>query len=411
MAAKKGMMMETLTVPVADWLDPAELEADPYPIYRRLRDESPVAYVPFMGSYVVSRYAGCHYVETSPELFASDPQSSTLGTMRRTMGGPSMMDTDDPQHSVERGPVNPGLRPKAIREQWTEAFNANTRVYLDALAEAGPEAADLNRTLASPLATKNLMDVLGISGVEVETVRDWSAVLMEGLCNVTDDPDVWNRVDGVRDDLDALLGELIPYLRRNPDNTFTSALVSAGRPVEAILANVKLALSGGINEPQHAITSSVWTMSEHPEQRATVLADPERWPGALEEVLRWLSPLSNIPRRTRQDVEIDGVVIPAGSATASLIASANRDEREFDRPDVFDIDRERRPNLAFGAGPHQCAGIWIARWSIGSIALPMLYRRFEGLKNADDREATWAGFVARGLVEHPVTWTKDRGVS
>ena len=225
------------------------------------------------------------------------------------MGRATMIDTDDPQHSQERGPVNPGLRPRAIKTQWTTAFEENTRFYLDALADAGPDEADLNKVFASPLATKNLMDLLGIRGVEVERVRIWSAVLMEGLCNVEDDPEVWRTVDTVRDEVDTLVRELIPYLRAKPDNTFTSALVAAGRPDEAILANVKLALSGGINEPQHAITSTVWALSEHPEQRADLLTDPESWPDALEEVLRWVSPLSNIPRRARRDVEIEGVVI------------------------------------------------------------------------------------------------------
>jgi cytochrome P450 len=400
--------MVATTAPIADWIDPGQLEEDPYPVYRKLREQSPVAYVPFMASYVVSRYEACRFIETTPEIFAADPGGSALGTMRRTMGQATMIDTDDPQHSEERGPVNPGLRPRAIKEQWTGSFEANARFYMDALADAGPDHADLNSAVASPLATKNLMDLLGIRGVDVETVRDWSAVMMEGLCNVEDDPAVWRKVDAVREQLDTLLRELIPYLRANPDNTFTSALVAAGRPEQAILANVKLALSGGINEPQHAITSTVWALSQHPDQRAALLADPASWPDALEEVLRWVSPLSNIPRRARCDVEIDGVLIPEGSGVAALIASANRDESVFDRADVFDIRREKKPNLAFGAGAHQCAGIWVARWSIGSIAMPMLYERFEGLRNADDRDSAWAGFVARGLVDHPVTWDRDR---
>ncbi|XPP27130.1 MAG: cytochrome P450 [Leucobacter sp.] len=398
-----------MAAPIVDWIDPDQLEADPYPIYRRLREEYPVAYIPFMGSYVVSRFDDCRFVETNPELFASDSGGSALGTMRRTMGRATMLDTDDPQHSLERGPVNPGLRPKAVKEQWTEAFEANTRYYLDRLADAGPEQAELNSIVASPLTTKNLMDFLGIRGVEVEKVRDWSRTIMDGLCNVTDDAEVWHAVDEVRGEVDALLAELIPYLRKNPDNTFTSALVSAGRPDEAIQANVRLALSGGINEPQHAITSSVWSLSEHPEQREDLLANPQLWPDAFEEVLRWVSPLSNIPRRARQDVEIAGFTIPEGSGTAALIAAANRDETVFDRADAFDIRRPKQPNLAFGAGAHQCAGIWVARWSIGSIALPRLYERFAGLRNAEDRDAHWSGFVARGLTEHPVTWDLDRG--
>jgi cytochrome P450 len=225
------------------------------------------------------------------------------------------------------------------------------------------------------------------------------------------DAQTWTRVDEVRSEVDALLDELIPYLRKNPDGTFTSALVEAGRPEDSIKANVRLALSGGINEPQHAITSIVWALSEHPEQRADVLANPELWPDVFEETLRWLSPLGFVPRGVIEDVEIAGVPVPAGSMVASLLASANRDDAAFPNPDMYDIRRPKTAHLAFGAGPHQCAGAWVARWSIGSIAVPMLYERFEGLRNATDRQANWFGFVFRGLMEHPVTWDRDRGTA
>ena len=396
-------------VPVAGWMDPVEMARDPYPFYARLRAESPVAYVPFMGSYVVATYDECRYLETSPAVFASDSGGSNVGTMRRTMGDATMLDTDDPHHAEMRAPVNPVMRPKAMKERWSEAFAENTRFYLDRLAEAGPDGADLNTVVASPLATKNLMVVLGLRDVPVETVRVWSGTLMEGLGNVLDDSDTWARVDAVREDIDLVLREVIARVRAHPDDTFISALDSAGHPEGSILANVKLALSGGINEPQHAITSIIWSLSEHPDQRALALAEPERWPHVFDEVLRWLSPIHQIPRRARQDVELCGVRIPADSGVAGIVASANRDESIFENADTFDIRRSRKSNLAFGAGVHQCLGVWMARWAIGAIAVPMLFERFEGLSNANDREASWFGFIARGLVEHPVTWDRDRG--
>lgn len=400
------MSSATMTAPVADWIDPQQLHVDPYPIYERLRTESPVAYVPFMNSYFLSTYDAVQFMETTTTIFRSDPGDSM---MRRMMLTPTMVDTDEPQHSIERAPVNPGLRPRAVKERWTGAFEENTRFYLDRLADAGPDAADLNKDLASPLATKNLMDVLGFRGVEVQVVRDWSRDMVAAIGNVLQDPDIWTRAEVVRGEVDALLDELIPYLRAHPDGTFTSALVSADRPDASIKANVRLALTGGINEPQHAITSIVWTLTEHPDQRADVLADPELWPAVFEETLRWRSPLGFLLRGAREDVEIEGVPVPAGSSVVGLIASANRDARVFADPDVFDVHRPKTPNLVFGVGPHICAGAWIARWSIGSIAMPMLYRRFPGLRTAEDRDARWFGFIFRGLQEHPVTWDRDEG--
>jgi cytochrome P450 len=242
-------------------------------------------------------------------------------------------------------------------------------------------------------------------------VRHWSATLIEGISNVTDDPDVWRRVDAVRQEVDAHLAETIPYYRKHPDNTFTSALVAGGLADDAIAANVRLAITGGINEPQHAVTSIVWALSEHPEKRDAVLADPALWPDVFEETLRWISPLALIPRQAREDTVFEGVRIPKGGRMTALIASANRDKTVFTDPDLFDIRRPKVPNLAFGAGVHMCAGMWAGRWSVGSIAVPMLFRRFRGLRNADDRESVWSGFAARGLQKHPVTWDDDRGES
>jgi cytochrome P450 len=394
------------TSPVADWMDPAELVRDPYPAYARLRRESPVAWAPFLDSFVATTYDASRFVKMNPDVFTAESGGTT---MRRTMQRHSMIDVDDPQHATERAPVNAVLRPKAIKENWTETFEANTRHYLDLLADAGPDKADLNALVASPLATKNLIDLLGVRGVDVDVVRNWSATLMEGLSNVTDDQAVWAKVDAVREQVDAHLAEMIPYYRKHPDNTFTSALVAGGLPDEAVAANVRLANTGGINEPQHAVTSIVWALTEHPDQRRAVLADQGLWPEVFEQTLRWISPLGYLPRHARNDIVLEGVHIPKGSTVAVLIASANREEGIFANADTFDIRRPKLTNFTFGAGVHMCAGMWAARWSIGSIEMPMLYRRFEGLRTAEDREATWSGFVTRGLQTHPVIRDKDRG--
>jgi cytochrome P450 len=359
-----------------------------------------------LGAFVLARYESSKYMEMNPEIFTAEAGETT---MRRTMNGSSMIDVDDPQHALERGPVNSILRPKAIKQNWTGAFRENTRFYLDRLADAGPDGADLNRDVAAPLAAKNLIDLLGLRDIGAEDVRRWSSSLIEGISNVADDPEVWARVDVTRAEIDANLAELAPYLRRHPDNSFASAMAQAGLPDDVVAANVRLAISGGINEPQHAITSMVWALSEHPEQRDAVLADPDLWPAVFEETLRWVSPLGFIPRRAVADTEVEGVTIPAGSTVIALISSANHDESVYDDAERFDIHRSAPVNFAFGGGVHVCAGMWAARWSVGGIALPMLYERFAGLRTDDRRPSGFVGFAARGLPTHPVTWDRDGG--
>lgn len=392
--------------PVADWVNPGEMLADPYPTYERLREESPVAWVPAMNSVMVTSYDACRQIEMDSATFSA--QSST-NLMPRTMGHPTMLNFDDPEHEVVRRPINSGLRPKAMKEIWAPVFERNTRLYLDALAHRGPDDADLNRDFAAPLASQNLMDLLGITGVDPETVRRWSSALIAGLGNISQSEETWSVVDAARAEIDSLLDELVPHLRAHPDHSFTSALVAAGLPDEVVGANVKLALSGGMNEPQHAITSMVWLLSEHPDQRDAVLDDPATFVDVFDETLRYISPVGYIPRVVQRDTELEGVAIPAGSLTSSMVGSANRDRHQFDAPDVFDIHREKRAHFAFGSGVHLCAGMWAAKWSVGHIAVPLLYERFRGLRSAEDRESHWWGFIFRGLTAHPVTWDDDRG--
>ncbi|ALU73455.1 unspecific monooxygenase (plasmid) [Rhodococcus erythropolis R138] len=391
--------------PVAEWLDPQQLLEDPYPAYSRLRRESPIAWVPFMDSYVASLYEDCRTLEMTTEVFVSSGDSPA----RRAIGRSSMIDTDDPEHREIRKPVNSGLRPKVIKERWGGAFEKNARFYLDVLADQGPRNADLNSAFAAPLAAKNLIDLLGLGDVDVDDVRNWSSTLMLGVANTDDDEGVWAQVDATRTQIDDHLTEVLRFLRHHPDDTFTSALAAAGLPEDVIKANVKLAIAGGINEPQHAVTSMVWSLSEHPEQRELVLNDPVHWPAVFDETLRWISPLGLVVRVAAEDTVLRGVSIPAGSNVTGLVASANRDASIFSEADDFDITRQKIVSLAFGSGVHMCAGMWAAKWAIGNIAVPMLYRRFEGLRTATDRESPWFGFVVRGLQHHAVTWDQDRG--
>ena len=132
---------------VADWVDVAELASDPYPTYARLRAESPVAWVPQLNKFLVTNYAGCHTVEQDQEIFSANVSGAT---MTRAIGAQPMLRKDDPEHSVDRAPVNPVLRPKSIKEVWGPVFERNAETYLENVAELGPEEADLNRDYAAP---------------------------------------------------------------------------------------------------------------------------------------------------------------------------------------------------------------------------------------------------------------------
>jgi cytochrome P450 len=273
---------------------------------------------------------------------------------------------------------------------------------MDDLREHGPEA-DLSRIYAGPLAAQNLIDLLGLREASVYDMQRWSRAFIAGYANLYDDPAVWLRCDEAQNEIDGLLAELIPHLRNNPDGSMIAAWAASDLPSEKIAANVKLSVSGGMNEPEHVLTGAVWALSRHPDQRARVLADPGLWPAVFDETVRWLSPIGMYPRQTTTTVTLEGIDLPTAAPIGVVIGAANRDTTVFPEANSFDISRPKQPHLGFGSGVHLCAGHWVARISLGEIALPLLFRTFPGLRTEPERPAEWHGWVFRGITKMPVT--------
>ncbi|MDN5858742.1 MAG: cytochrome P450 [Pseudonocardia sp.] len=393
----------TATAPSADWVDPAAMLKDPYATYDRLRAMAPVVRVPVLNRYLATTFEACRAIEADQQTYSASVRGSGA-TMARALGAAPMLRKDDPDHVAERGPINPPLRPKRIREHWVPLFERNARTYLADLLEKGPGEADLNHDYAAPLAAKNLVDMLGLRGTDPRDMTRWSHAFIAGIGNLHDDPDIWARCDTAQREVDALLDELVPRLRTAPDASITSALANAGIGDEQVRANVKLTISGGMNEPQHMVTNIVWALSRHPDQRERVLAHPTLWPAVFDETVRWLSPIGMYPRETTTATVLDGIALPARATLGVVVAAANRDPAAFERPAEFDIARPKQPHLGFGSGVHLCAGHWAARISIGEIAVPLLYEHLPTLRTEPRRSQAWFGWVFRGLTDLPVTW-------
>jgi cytochrome P450 len=400
----------TTTSPVppatADWVDPTTMLRDPYETYDRLRTLGPVVWVPVLNRHLATSFEACRAIEADQETYSANVSGSGA-TMARALGARPMLRKDDPDHAAERGPVNPVMRPKRIRETWVPRFERNARTYLDALLERGPDEADLNRDYAAPLAAHNLVDMLGLHGTSPADMTRWSHAFIAGIGNLLDDADIWARCDTAQREVDALLDELVPHYREHPDGSMTSAWANSGLPDAAVASNVKLTISGGMNEPQHMITNIVWALSRHPEQRNRVLARAGLWPAVFDETVRWLSPIGMYPRETTTATVLEGVELPARATLGVVVGAANRDPAAFERPHTFDIWRPKRPHLGFGSGVHLCAGLWAARISVGEIAVPLLYDRLPGLRTDPRRSEGWDGWVFRGLTSLPVTWTPE----
>lgn len=396
--------MNTITTaPIADWLDPGQMAIDPYPTYSRLRDMGPVVYAPALNRFVITTHEAVSGSEQRPDLFSSS--LTTNLTMVRALGSAPMLRKDDPDHERERSAINPTLRPRQVNSVWSPRFEQTVQYWLDRLAEIGPDDADLNRDFAAPVASQNLIDLIGFpTDVTVGSMHRWSTDYIAGIGNIHDDPDVWTRCANSQAEVNEVLDELLPRLRREPDSSVTSHLLQVGLDDDAVRANVHLTISGGMNEPQHVITNMVWAFSTHPGQAEMVRSGQIDWGSAFEETVRWISPIGMAPRETTAETEWAGVVLPARANVGLLFACANRDETVFAHADRFDVRRNARGHLGFGAGSHMCAGRWAAKAAVGEKALPALYKRFPQLRADETRQAKWHGWVFRGLTHLPVTW-------
>ncbi len=387
--------------PTADWVDMGELARDPYDTYRRLREMGPVVWVPVLNRYLCLSYSGCRALEADQETFTS---SASAPAHTRALGGATMLGKDDPEHAVERAPINRAMRPKNVRAAWAPLFERNARTCLETLVQAGPDAADLNRDFAGPLAARNLADVLGIRNAQPEDMVRWSTAFIDGQFNLLDDPAVWERADAARQEVDALLDELVPHYRAHPDASLISAWAGSGLSRDDVYTDVKLTIAGGLNEPKHMVSTLVWALTENPEQRELLEAEPGLWTDAFDEGVRLVSPIGLVLRQTTRATTLAGVDLPPGAIVSPVLAAANRDPQVYEQPDAYDLRRPKVAHLGFGSGTHQCAGHWAARIGIGEIAVPTLYRDLTGFRIDARRPVSWFGFVFRGLAEAPVTW-------
>lgn len=388
-----------LEAPVADWVTIPDLYRDPFPIYRRMREEAPVHWVPAVNRYMVTSYAACHAVEQDADMFSADETGSL---MKRAMGH-SMLRKDDPEHKVERDAYGSTLRPGTIKKHWAAIFEENNRKYLDELIVKGP-GSDFVRDYAAPFAAENLRLICGFYNSTQEDLQRWSQDMIDGTGNYADDPAVWAKSETASSEVDAAIDEMLPYFKENPDHSLLSGLASMPIPLEAIRANLKMTIGGGLNEPRDVLATTVWALLSNPAQLADVLADPRLFSNAFEESVRWVAPIGMYPRQTTRETVLGGIRLPAGARLGVVLGAANRDPAIFADPESFDIHRPKRPHLGFGGGAHFCAGTWIARAQVAQVAMPALFDKLPGLRLDPTQATVDAGWVFRGLVKMPVLW-------
>jgi cytochrome P450 len=386
---------------IGDQVSLEELERDPYPIYERLRDEEPVSWVPAVQLWLVTRYEDVRRVDMTPEVFTAATDPSTLN---RTMGV-NMLGSEGPDQQRIRRVVEPPFRPRDVEERTKGMIPALADELIDGFEARGE--CDLFREFADPMSVRSLRFMLGLDEVAWEDLLRWNEGLMPGLANFEGDPEKQVPADEASSALSEVIERVLDRLEIESDGSAMSAMLHHGgdgdrMSREEIVANTKLMLSGGLQEPRDLIALAVLALGRHPEQLEEVRADRLLIKAAVEETLRWAGPVTST-RQTTRPTELAGVELEQGALIGAVLSSANRDPRRYSDPDRFDIHRKEGAHLAFAVGTHFCLGAWFGR-HLARVSLEILLDRLPNLRLDPDRPPMLGGWEFRAPDSTWVRW-------
>jgi cytochrome P450 len=403
-----------------DPLRPADWQ-DPYPLYRRLRDESPVYYSPGSKTYTISRYDDVVSALRRPELFSSSSAFDLLFEqvmqdigwrdviafvrfMFRTRANParlregpkeSMIMLDPPRHDELRAIVNRGFTPRRI-EAWETRIGEIVAGCMKRLENDEPF--DVIRDLAIPVPMEVIAEIIGIDPARRDQFKKWSDEAIAGVSSANPSKARPAFLSAITE-LTRYLGSIVEARRAEPRDDLISLLVdpSHGETLDegAVMQFVLLLLVAGNETTTNLIGNAVIALLRNPDQLERVVADPGLVPSLVEEAIRYDGPVQFILRRTTEDVEVAGTSIPAQSRVAVLLGAANRDERRFADPDRFDIGRDAKGHVGFGFGLHFCLGASLARLE-AQAALGALIPELPNLRARCDEHAMVESVLVRG---------------
>jgi cytochrome P450 len=394
--------------------DPALYKSgDPFALYAELRRTAPVAWVEPGETGQPGQPGGFWAVTTHPEVshIGADPGQfcSSRGILIDEIGTtydtpPTMMHTDPPQHTRYRRLVQPGFKPSMVRLM-EEGVTSKARVLIDTIRPG--QAVDIVPTLSIPYPLQVICELLGVDGELWPRFYEWSEAAIPGELEMTAEErsqhqlDMWEYLIGVA-----------TARRQDPKDDLVSVLATAGAGPESDgsgdeLSEAELAmfliqlLVAGNETTRNLISAGLATLAEHPEQWAALRADRTLLPGAVEEMLRWTTPVISFMRTATSATIIRGQAIAEGDPVLLVYASANRDENVFGPDaDKFRIDRHPNPQVSFGFGPHFCLGAALARLEVRAV-LNELLDRFTTLSPAGPVERTASPVIA-GIRQAPL---------
>jgi cytochrome P450 len=370
--------------------------ANPQPAYKLLRDNAPV--LPLEGGVILSRKVDIDEAFRHPEVFSSNSDALNIGNIRPLIP----LQIDPPDHVQYRRLLDPLFAPKRMAELESRVAEAVHRL-VDGFVDRGH--CDLVREFTIPLPSEVFLALFGLPLDELDTFLR----MKDGIIRPPHkDPDAQaaHRRE-TADEMYAYFNTVLDARTTDPRDDIMSGFLSAeidGRRLtrEEILDICFLMMIAGLDTVTASLDCFFAYLAQHPDQRDRLVADPALIPNAIEELLRWESPVTTVPRVAVQDAEIGGSAIRVGDQVMVLLGSANTDEAEFPDAHAVDFDRAVNRHLAFGGGVHRCLGSHLARLEL-RVAMREFHARIPGYRLAPDADLAYTSGI-RSLESLPLIW-------
>jgi cholest-4-en-3-one 26-monooxygenase len=374
---------------------------DPYAAYAWMRRHEPVFFDEANDLWGVARHRDIKAVASDPETF-----SNAAGVRPKFGPLPMMIDFDAPEHVRRRRLVSAGFTPRRVRAMEDHVRAICDRI-IDAVCERGE--CDFVAEVAAPLPLAVIGDMLGVDEADRADLLRWSEEMLRSQGG-QNDVSVLEDATRAFVEYGAYMAPVIETRRRTGrDDDLVGVLVNTGEGEDrldhdSLVHETLLILVGGDETTRHVISGGMHALLTHPEQLQRLQADPSLLGSAVEEMLRWVSPIKNMARTATRPTELGGRPIGAGAELLLLYPSANRDEEVFVDPEVFDIARRPNPHIAFGFGAHFCLGNQLARLEL-RVVFERLLARLPDLALAAERFSTRRSNFISGIETMPVTFS------